>query len=197
MDNQIEQTLLPCARCEQYRPRQQAQPLVSMPASYPWESASCDLFAYNGRHHAVMKDRFSGYLFVSGPLSNERTSTVIAFVRDCCKVPAYPGSIRTDNGPCFRDEFTSWCKTHNINHETSDPMRPKGNGHAESAVAQAEHLLDRVNGKYDGEFIEALIDWNNAARADGFSPVAMFMGRRLRTRMPAIHSITMHLELKV
>ena len=87
-------------------------------------------------------------------------------VRDCCRVPAYPGTLKTDNGPCFRGEFSDWCKQHNVVHDTSDPMRPEGNGHAESGVAQAKHLLNRVNGKYDGDFVEALIEWNNSARAD-------------------------------
>ena len=67
-------------------------------------------------------------------------------------------------------------------------MRPEGNGHAESGVAQAKHLLNRVNGKYDAEFVESLIEWNNSARADGYSPAAMFMSRTLRTRMPALET---------
>ena len=188
MDNQIEQKLLTCPDCEAHQPRQQAQPIIPLQASYPWESASCDLFTYNGKPHVAIKDRYSGFLFVSPPLPNELTATIIKFVRDCCKVPAFPGTIRTDNGPQFQTEFAAWCHNHNIVHDTSDPLRPQGNGHAESGVKQAKHLLDRNGGKYGTTFVDALLAWNNSARADGYAPASMFMSRTLRTKMPAMES---------
>ena len=194
MDNQIAQKLLPCPQCEEHQPRQQPQPIAPLTASYPWEYASCDLFDYNGRKHAVMKDRYSGFLFVSPPLPNELTTTVIGFIRDCCKVPALPGTLRTDNGPQFRTEFKAWCRQNNIIHTTSDPLRPQGNGHAESGVKQAEHLLDRTGGKYSQDFVDALLAWNNTARADGFAPASMFMGRVLRTKMPALEQTYRHID---
>ena len=187
MDTHIEQMCISCERCEAHQPRQMREPLNFIKATYPFEIASCDLFQFQGRKHAVLKDRYSGFLFVSPPFPNEAPATTIAFVLDCCAVGGYPANIRSDNGPQFRGEFNNWCQSHNIVHSKSDPHRPKGNGNAESGVKIAAALLDKV-GKYGTAFKEALIEHNNTPRQDGHAPASMFMGRILRTKLPAFES---------
>ena len=169
------------------QPRQMREPLNFMKATYPFEIASCDLFHFQGRKHAVLKDRYSGFLFVSPPFPNEAPATTIAFILDCCNVGAYPANIRSDGGPQFRGEFSAWCKAHNIVHSLSDPHRPKGNGNAESGVKIAKHMLERI-GKYGTAFKEALIEFNNTPRRGSHAPASMFMGRILRTKLPALES---------
>ncbi len=147
MDTHVEQMYISCERREDHQPRQMREPLNFMKATYPFEIASCDLFHFQGRKHAVLKDRYSGFLFVSPPFPNEAPATTIAFILDCFNVGAYPANIRSDGGPQFRGEFSAWGKAHNIVHSLSDPHRPKGNGNAESGVKIAKHMLERI-GKY-------------------------------------------------
>ena len=71
-------------------------------------------------------------------------------------------------------------------HSTSSPEAPWSNGHREIAVACATKLLDKCEGKYNDRFMEALLEWNNNPRADGYTPAAMFNGRLVSTDLPQL-----------
>jgi hypothetical protein len=96
-----------------------------------------------------------------------------------------PGTIRSDNGPQFRQSFTALCTSMAIVHETSSPYHPASNGLAEAAVKSMKRLLSKLGGVDNVVFRSALLEWRNTPRADGFSPAIGFFGRRLRTLLPS------------
>ena len=49
--------------------------------------------------------------------------------------------VKTDNGPAFRQEFTSWLKGLGINHILKSAYHAKSNGLAESGVKQIKTAL--------------------------------------------------------
>ena len=46
-------------------------------------------------------------------------------------------------------------------------------------------------------FEAALLEWRNTPRSDGFSPAMLFLGRRLRTRLPIASSELAFIPLPV
>ena len=62
-------------------------------------------------------------------------------------VYGYPVCLRTDGAPCFRQEFTKWCKDHDIYHETSSPLNSRSNRMAESAMKKAKKIVKRTGAR--------------------------------------------------
>jgi hypothetical protein len=92
-----------------------------------------------------------------------------------------PGTIRSDNGPQFRQSFTALCTSMGIVHETSSPYHPVRYGFAEAAVKSMKRLLSKVGGVDNVVFRPALLKWRNTPRADRFSLAISFFGRWLQT----------------
>ncbi|XP_077485232.1 uncharacterized protein LOC144095341 [Amblyomma americanum] len=120
--------------------------------------------------------------------------TAQAVIQACMEVFAthgIPAKICSDNGPPFTSaKFRSFISHFYVNHVTSSPHYPRGNGMAERAVQEAKKKCSF--GKF--EFCSALLEWRNSPRDDLLqSPAERLMGRRTRTRLPVLDC---HLESK-
>jgi transposase InsO family protein len=146
----------------------------------PMHAVSTDLFECAGKNYLVMVDRFSGMPFVARMTSTTTEAVwrpLMAWFLD----HGLPGTIRSDNGPQFRQSFTALCTSMGILHETSSPYHPASNGLEEAAVKSMKRLLSKLGGVNNVVFQSALLKWRNTPRAEGFSPPIGFFGRRLRT----------------
>ena len=96
----------------------------------------------------------------------------------------WPSTIRSDGGPQFCGYFKEWCADHNIHHEISSPYNPKSNGLAEAAVKNIKYLLSKCLAS--GENCDqAIYEWRNVPRSDGYSPAQLLFGRRQYTSLPS------------
>ena len=86
-------------------------------------------------------------------------------------------AIRSDGGPQFCSQFTTFCQERNIKHELSSAYNPNSNSLAESMVKQAKHLLKKI-GSFGQQYQQELAVLLNTPRADGFSPNMLMFGRR-------------------
>nr|XP_022921177.1 uncharacterized protein K02A2.6-like [Onthophagus taurus] len=96
------------------------------------------------RKFLVTVDQYSDY-FELDLLKDLTPKTLI----ECCKMNfsryGIPEKICSDNGTNFASvEFRRFCNSWEIQHTTSSPHHPKGNGKAESAVKIAKRLIKKA-----------------------------------------------------
>ncbi|XP_077486778.1 uncharacterized protein LOC144098104 [Amblyomma americanum] len=124
-------------------------------------------------------------------------TTAQAVMQACMEVFAthgIPAKICSDNDPPFTSaKFRSFTSHFHVNHVTSSPHYPRGNGMAERAVQEVKKMLKKCSfGTF--EFCSALLEWRNSPRDELLqSPAERLMGRRTRTRLPVLDC---HLEPK-
>ena len=179
-----------CEPCQRLRPSKPAEPFVTTTASFPMEQISIDLFHTAGKTYMATADRFSGYLWVD-LLRNQNTKAVTDVVDKITRIFGVPLRCRTDGGPQFRGPFDEYCKSKGILHEISSPYNPQSNGHAESSVKIAKHLLLKSP---PSKFPESLASWRNTAREDKPSPNELMFHRKIRDGKPILSS---HLKVDV
>lgn len=183
MNADIKNMIQGCHKCQELRPSQPHEPIHFHYAEEPMDEVGIDLMQARGRHFMVMVDRFSGMPFMH-ELKSLNTRAVTCQLLRWFQDFGFPRVIRSDNGPQFRSDFTEFCKTHGIRHETSSPYNPKSNGLAEAAVKNCKMLLLKCPD--DASMRNALLEFRNTPRMDGSSPAQRFFGRRQRTTIPAL-----------
>ena len=109
-----------------------------------------------------------------------------------CFTYGLPHSIRSDDGPAFRQGFTDYLKGLGIEHNNSSAYNPSSNGLAERGVRQLKDVLKKVR-KPSGEKLRELIfDINNHIQPDCGSASERFFRRGPRTVLP--NSINREIE---
>jgi hypothetical protein len=198
MANEIRQFVARCPACVGVLASQTAEPLASMRATaeYPMQAVATDLFESASKSFLVMVDRFSGMPFVAR-MTSTTTDAVWKQLMTWFMDFGLPGTIRSDNGPQFRQSFGELCLAVGVAHETSSPYCPASNGLAEAAVKSMKRLLVKVGGVDNEVFRSALLEWRNTPRADGFSPAMGFFGRRLKTFLPSALPLCFDLEAPI
>ena len=184
MRTHLQQEIDKCEPCQSLKPSLPKEPLIHTTARFPMERASADLFQFGSQHYLVLVDRYSGLPMVN-KLRNLSSATIIRVLTELFDTYGWPLSLRTDGGPQFRSEFRAFCVAHDIRHELSSPYHPESNGHAESAVKNVKHLMEKVK---PSEFPAAFAAWKNTRRADQPSPNELFFGRQLRIQLPLMSS---------
>ena len=86
----------------------------------------------------------------------------------------------SDNGSQFSScEFKQFVKDYGFEHITSSPQEPQSNGEVERAVQTLKVILNKMKNEYLG-----LLSYRNTPLKNGYSPVQLNMGRRLKSRVP-------------
>jgi hypothetical protein len=190
MNNEITLMVEKCKECRHYLPSLASEPLKQTQASGPMTQVGVDLYQLSGKHHLIMVDAFSGWIWTSR-LTSLVTEAVTNQLTTWFQDWGWPNVIRSDGGPQFREGFKQFCEVHGISREdgTSSPYNSQSNGLAEAGVKQAKHLLDKCS-TTGQDFKEALREYRNAPRADGFSAAQLFLHRRQRGRLPTLPAAT-------
>ena len=185
MKNDINHLVGSCEKCIKLLPSQTTEPRIQTTASRPFEAISVDLGSLDGKDYLIGADRYSGWPMVV-KLDRLETSAIIKVLEEWIVDIGKPLKIRSDGGPQFRTEFRDWCEERGIVHELSSPYHPESNGHAEVAVREMKHLLDKTESWE--KFRHALLEWRNSPRFDGLSPAQWVFSRRQRTEAIALPS---------
>ena len=185
LTNDITQYIQNCAKCQEFLPSQQAEPLKESKSSYPMDLVGIDLFQLRNRHYLAMIDHFSGFLWCA-LMPRQRSCDIISQLQDWFYEFGYPARIRHDGAQNLVSfEISEFFNKHYIKDETTSAYFPQSNGVSEISVKMLKHLLD----KYDGNmksFKPALHEFRLTPRADGFSPAQLFFGRRPRGQLPTL-----------
>ena len=187
MRNSINQMVESCPQCIRMQPSQTVEKLIHTTATRPMEAISVDLGKQSGDWYLIGADRYSGWPMVTKLLSLA-TYAITDALEDWFFHYGKPLKIRTDGGPQFRGPFREWCEKNGIIHEQSTPYHHESNGHAEVAVREMKHLLEKTDTNMK-KFRSALMEWRNTPRRDdSLSPAQWFLGRRQKTQAIALPS---------
>ena len=147
------------------------------------EMISVDLFQVGQCHYLLLMDWFSGF-----PLLNRLSSltlwSVIHKLNAWFQLFGYPRIIRSDGGPQFHSEFSSYCDSFNINHEISSPYNHRSNGAAKAGVKNVKGLILRSQ---PSKFEDNLSIWRSSTNSQGFTRLHCSLAGTFALRFPCCH----------
>ena len=100
MNNDINDAVSKCARCQMARNNQQREPLMpsEVPAR-PWQIVAADLLYCNNTNFLVVIDYFSEFIEMEELEIDTLSSTIIRKLAKIFAVHGIPEKLLTDNGP--------------------------------------------------------------------------------------------------
>ena len=189
MAKDLEETVLRCDVCTHFRYQQRREPLQSTPMpDRPWQQVGSDLFEVDGKYYLLIVDYYSRFPELR-MLSNLRATEVFAACGEIFACHGIPELFVSDNGPQYVNAlFGRFAADYGFEHATFSPHYPQGNGSAERAVQTIKGLLQKS--AYSGnDFPLALLAYRTTPHGTTeVAPAQLLMGRRLRTRLPALSS---------
>ena len=181
LSQQIESLIKDCKTCEKQR---QLQPEPLQPTKtpdFPWQRVGMDLFEWKNHPYLLIVDYYSRWIEIAH-LRQTTSSTVIEHIKSIFARHGIPETVVSDNGPQFSSvQYAQFAKSYGFIHLKSSPLHPQGNGEAERAVKTIKALLDKAEDPY-----VALLNYRSTPLQHGSSPAELLMGRKLRTRLPAL-----------
>lgn len=197
MDSQIEDLAKSCPGCQQTQ--RQPQPAPVHPWEWPvtpWQRIHIDYAGpFLDHMFLIVVDAHSKWPEIFMVKKATATKTV-DLLRMLFARTGLPLQIVSDNGSQFTgEEFQCFLRSNGIRHITSAPHHPATNGLAERFVQTFKQSL-KASRKEDillkQKIAKFLLAYRNAAHATtGQTPVMLFMGRNLRSRLdllkPDIH----------
>lgn len=140
-----------------------------------------NLCMHQGKQYLVVFDYYSRYLEIL--LLNVTTAEhVIQKLKATFARFGIPELVVSYNAPQFTcDAWRKFCATYDIQHMTSSPYNPQGNGHAERAVQTAKRILKQE------DLLLALVSFRATPNTStGVSPAELLMGRKICTTLPTL-----------
>ena len=167
--------------CVKYRllPPQPLKP--SETPIHPWQKIGMDLFEWKGMSYLLLVDYYSRWIDIAF-LKTTTSSSVIEHTKSIFAKFGIPEKVVSDNGPQFSSaEFKNFAKSYGFEHNTSSPRYAPANGEAERAVRTVKNLLKKAK---DPNI--ALLNYRATPLEHGLSPAELLMGRKIRTKLPAL-----------
>lgn len=174
-----------CEVCREFDIQQAKEPLIpSNIPDRPFQKVATDLFTLDGKEYLVTVDYYSNFWEVDRLLDTHST-TVIQKLKTHFARYGIPDELVTDNGPQFTSShFTAFTKKWEIDHITSSPHHPQGNGKAESAVKNAKRLIRKTSKANEDPYLAILAVRNTPQQGVESSPAQRLLGRRTKSLIP-------------
>ena len=104
-----------------------------------------------------------------------------------------PKSIKSDNGPQFRQEFSNYCDHNGITHHRVTPRWPQANGEMErqnvSFLKRIKIAYSDSGQNYKVEIAKYMTAYRSIPHpSTGKSPAELMYGRKIRTKLPMLDS---------
>ena len=119
------------------------------------DSLFIDYAQFHGKPLLLAVDRSSGYIFAAF-VRDQSAETAIKFIHQISNKFGWPKHIRSDNGPAFRERLKNETHKYGIEHSTSGPYCPAGNGLVEVGVSCLKTHLHKL-GKLDQAQFEYML----------------------------------------
>lgn len=147
----------------------------------------------NGHMYLVITDAYSKWLDVR-ELPNITTPTTIGVLREYFDTWGLPCVLVSDNGPTFTSEdFSIFLKENCVQHVRTAPYHPASNGAAENAVRTFKDKFKLLcqNMTRQVALTKYLFAYRTTPHCTtNCTPAELQMGRKLRTRLSALHAHT-------
>ena len=111
--------------------------------SHPWQMCTMDIFTLEGINYLIGGNFYSKMILVWHlPSGQSNTVKVISLLKEMFSEHGIPEVLHSDNGPQYASaQFTEFCTSWGITHETSCPHYPQLNGFAEVCMKSVKHAL--------------------------------------------------------
>ena len=170
-----------CAICAELQNSNPKEPMTcaELP-SRPWSRVASDIFTLHQSNYLLTVDYYSKWPEIMKMTELSSRYVISAFKSQFSKY-GIPDELVTDNGPQYANkEFKDFAKEYGFVHTTSSPLYPQSNGQAERTVQTVKRLLKKSRDPY-----QSLMDYRNTQiEGIGLSPAQMFLGRRIKTKLP-------------
>ena len=101
----------------------------------------------------------------------------------------WPDTLVTDNGPCYTSkEFQILMQTMSLNHLTSSPHYPQGNGLAENFVGIIKNMFYKAKEEGQSPYTDLLVYRNTPLNGTLQSPMQILQGRQACTDLPLLYA---------
>ena len=185
MSSDLKEAVQKCSVCEDYKPAQQNEELMTHPiAKFPWQAVASDCFELEGKKHIVIVDLYSDYIEYA-PLKDMSSKALIDVLRPIFANHGTPNTLWTDNGTNYvSQEFKDFAKSWEFEHCTSSPHHHQSNGKAESAVKIMKTMIKKARTD-KSDIYKCLLEWRNSITPGlTSSPAQRLMSRRTRSFLP-------------
>ena len=143
----IEEAVWQCETCTWFQAQNAAAPLTPMPtSSCPWQMCPTDIFILEETDYLICSDFYSKMILIQHLPSGQRnTVKVISLLKEMFLEHRIPKVLCSNNGPQYVSaQFTEFCTSWGITHETSSPHYPQSNGFVEACVKSMKHALQHA-----------------------------------------------------
>jgi hypothetical protein len=187
LKRRVEEKCLHCESCVKAERTQSKEPLIpfAVPET-PFQCVGVDLFCLDGVDYLLLVDYLTKWPVVK-TLSRVGTTSkaVIQCIREIFADFGLADTIVSDNGPQFSSvQFKEFCKQLNIEHKTSSPLHPSGNGQSERTIGTIKSMMKKCNSE-GSDWLTGLLTIRNTPIAQGLpSPAELLQGRILRDSHP-------------
>ena len=126
----IEEAVWQCKTCTQFQAQNAAAPLTpTSTPSHPWQMCVMDIFTLEGINYLICSNFYSKMILI-WPLPSGQSNTVkvISWLKEMFLEHGIPKVLHSDNSPQYASaQFTEFCISWGITHETSSPHHPQSN----------------------------------------------------------------------
>ena len=111
--------------------------------SHPWQMCAMDIFTLEEINYLICSDFYSKMILVQClPSGQSNTVKVVSLFKEMFSEHVIPKVLHSDICPqCVSAQFTEFCTSWHITHETSSPHYPQLNGFAEACMKSVKHAL--------------------------------------------------------
>ena len=112
----------------------------------PTEEISTDFMSYGSQSVLVIKDRQTGY--IAAKLCKDKTTkSAVEALKTWFFNYGFTSTVRSDGGPCFKEEFSYTMDKLGVKHVLSSSYNPQSNGAAKRVCKSIREVLEKRGGK--------------------------------------------------
>ena len=140
----IKEVVHQCKACTWFQSQNAAAPLTPTPTpSCPWQMCATDIFTLEGIDQLVVGNFYSKMILVwCLPPGQSNANKVILVLKEMFSEHGIPKVLCSDNSPQYASaQFTDFCISWGISHETSSLHYQQSNGFAEACIKSVKHAL--------------------------------------------------------
>ena len=161
----------------------------------PWQDVAADLLGPlpGGEYLLVVVDYYSRYFEIE-ILKSVLSRDIVDSLDRIFARHGIPVSMKTDNGPQFiSSEFKNYMMTNGVQHVTSTPLWPQGNGEVERqnrTLLKSIRIACAAGKDWKKELNKLLMAYRSTPHTTtGASPSKLLFGREIRTTVPCLEQV--------
>ena len=192
MDADIEKFVKLCSTCAQHAKQPAKSPLLNWDWPLePWKRIHIDFAGpFLNKMFLIVIDAHSKWMDFKTMTTITASDTIIE-LKEIFSTHGLPDQIVSDNGPTFISlEFKTFCSSNGIEHITTSPYHPAGNGLAERAVGIFKTAMIKLGSKCSlRERVNRFLARYRSTPhvTTGVVPCELLCGRKIKTHLDLVH----------